>query len=60
MSIDYSHVKNGFFMTEKFNFENLSAFNSTEGGIFYPLAVESGAFNSTGSVFYALCAVESL
>jgi hypothetical protein len=46
MSIDYLHVKNGFFMTEKFNFENLSAFNSTEGRIFYPLAVESGAFRS--------------
>jgi hypothetical protein len=40
MSIDYLHVKNGFFMTEKFNFENLSAFNSTEGIIFYPLAVK--------------------
>jgi hypothetical protein len=46
MSIDYSYVKNEFFMTEKFNFENLSAFNSAEGGIFYPLAVESGAFRS--------------
>jgi hypothetical protein len=46
MSIDYLHVKNGFFTTEKFNFENLSAFNSTEGKKFYPLAAESGAFRS--------------
>jgi hypothetical protein len=46
MSIDYLHVENGFFATEKFNFENLSAFNSTEGKIFYPLAAESGAFRS--------------
>jgi hypothetical protein len=51
MSIDYSYVKNGFFMTEKFNFENLSAFNSTEGRIFYPLAVESGDFPQLRSVF---------
>jgi hypothetical protein len=60
MSIDYLHVKNGFFMTEKFNFENLSAFNSTEGRNFYPLAVESGAFRSSGAFFHRLCAVESL
>jgi hypothetical protein len=46
MSIDYLHEKNGFFVTKKFNFENLPAFNSTEGRIFYPLAVESGAFRS--------------
>jgi hypothetical protein len=51
MSIDYSYVKNGFFMTEKFNFENLSAFNSAEGRIFYPLAVESGDFPQLRSVF---------
>jgi hypothetical protein len=51
MSIDYSYMKNGFFMTEKFNFENLSAFNSAEGRIFYPLAVESGDFPQLRSVF---------
>jgi hypothetical protein len=51
MSIDYSYVKNGFFMTEKFNFENLSAFNSAEGGIFDPLAVESGDFQQRGKRF---------
>jgi hypothetical protein len=55
MSIDYSYVKNGFFMTEKFNFENLSAFNSAEGGIFDPLAVESGDFQQRGKRF--LCAM---
>ena len=56
MSIDYLHVKNGFFMTEKFNFENLSAFNSTEGRNFYPLAVESGDFQQHGKRFLrAMC-----
>jgi hypothetical protein len=52
MSIDYSYVKNGFFMTEKFDFENLSAFNSTEGRIFDPLAVESGDFPQLRSRFF--------
>jgi hypothetical protein len=56
MSIDYSYVKNGFFMTEKFKFENLSAFNSTKGGIFDPLAVESGDFQQHGKRFLrAMC-----
>ena len=53
MSIDYSHMKNGFFMTEKFDFENLSAFNSAEGRIFDPLAVESGDFPQLRRVFFA-------
>jgi hypothetical protein len=44
-------MKNGFFMTEKFDFENLSAFNSAEGKIFDPLAVESGDFPQLRSVF---------
>jgi hypothetical protein len=39
-------MKNGFFMTKKFDFENLSAFNSTRLLFRYPLAVESGAFRS--------------
>ena len=51
MSIDYLHVKNGFFTTEKFNFENLSAFNNAEGRNFYPLAVESDDFPQLRSVF---------
>jgi hypothetical protein len=51
MSIDYSYMKNGFFMTEKFDFENLPAFNSAEGRIFDPLAVESGDFPQLRSVF---------
>ena len=38
-------------MTEKFNFENLFAFNSAEGRIFDPLAVESGDFPQLRSVF---------
>jgi hypothetical protein len=52
MSIDYSYMKNGFFMTEKFDFENLSAFNSAEGRIFDPLAVESGDFQQLRSRFF--------
>ena len=60
MSINYSYVKNGFFMIEKFNFENLSAFKSAEGIIFYPLAVESADFPQLRSIFYGLCTVESL
>jgi hypothetical protein len=56
MSIDYSYVKNGFFMTEKFNFENLSAFNSADGRIFDPFAVESGDFQQRGKRFlWAMC-----
>ena len=51
MSIDYLHEKNGFFTTEKFKFETLSAFNSTEGRNFYPLAVESDDFPQLRSVF---------
>jgi hypothetical protein len=45
-------MKNGFFMTEKFDFENLSAFNSAEGRIFDPLAVESGYFQQLRSRFF--------
>ena len=39
-------------MTEKIDFENLSAFNSAEGRIFYPLAVESGDFPQLRSRFF--------
>ena len=60
MLIDYSYMKNIFFMTEKFDFENLSAFNSAKGRIFDPLAVESGDFPQLRSVFYGICAVEIL
>jgi hypothetical protein len=52
MSIDYSYMKNGFLMTEKFDFENLSAFNSAEGRIFDQLAVESGYFQQRRSRFF--------
>jgi hypothetical protein len=53
-------MKNGFFMTEKFNFENLSAFNSAEGRIFrYPLAVESDFQQLTRESFSNGRAVES-
>jgi hypothetical protein len=56
MSIDYSYVKTGFFMTEKFNFENMSAFNSADGRIFDSLAVESGDFQQHGKRFlWAMC-----
>jgi hypothetical protein len=53
-------MKNGFFMTEKFDFENLSAFNSAEGRILASSLWKVAAFNSAGADFSGRCTVESL
>jgi hypothetical protein len=59
MSIDYLNMKKGLFMTEKFDFENLPAFNSAEGRILTSWLWKVATFNSAGADFLGKCAVES-
>ena len=59
MSIDYLNMQKGLFMTEKFDFENLFAFNSAEGIILTSQLWKVATFNNTGADFSGKCAVES-